>query len=111
QIGRIAITHAAPALPLARSDAAYLVTGGLGALGLHVAEWLAAEGAGQVVLMGRSDPSEEAAVRIGLIEAAGTRVEVVRGDVALAGDLDFLLDPTRLPLRGIIHAAGVTDDA
>ena len=111
QVGRVAITHPAPALPRARADAAYLVTGGLGALGLHVAEWLAQQGAGEVVLVGRSAPAEEAAERIALIEAGGTRVQVVRGDVADGESLAFLSDPARPPLRGIVHAAGVTEDA
>jgi NADPH:quinone reductase-like Zn-dependent oxidoreductase/acyl carrier protein len=118
QIGRVAITYPASMGAIARRPAAYLVTGGLGALGLHVAEWLAAHGAGQVILMGRSAPSDEATARIAAIEATGARVEVVRGDVSDVADLDNLIgggagarNARRLPIRGIIHAAGVTEDA
>ncbi|MEZ4619272.1 MAG: KR domain-containing protein [Caldilineaceae bacterium] len=43
-----------PAHQTIRTDATYLITGGLGAIGLAVAQWLAAEGAGALVLTGRS---------------------------------------------------------
>ena len=39
-----------------RDDATYLITGGLGGLGLETARWMVREGAGQVVLMGRHPP-------------------------------------------------------
>src|SRR5262249_49475606 len=47
---------AAPAL---RQDASYLVTGGCGSLGLHVARWMVERGAGGVVLLGRSEPGAQ----------------------------------------------------
>ncbi|HMG56671.1 MAG TPA: SDR family oxidoreductase, partial [Kofleriaceae bacterium] len=37
-----------------RADASYLITGGLGALGLQVARWMVEHGARRLVLMGRS---------------------------------------------------------
>ena len=40
-----------------RSDAAYLVTGGLGDFGLATAKWLAAGGAGTIVLAGAARPA------------------------------------------------------
>jgi len=110
-IGRIAITHPARGVPIARADAAYLVTGGLGALGLHIAEWLAVQGAGRIVLMGRSAPGAEAAGRIRALRERGADVEVVHGDIASASGLAFLSDPSRPPLRGVVHAAGIVDDA
>jgi acyl carrier protein len=68
--------------------------------------------------MGRSAPSEAAATRIAGIEASGTRVEVIRGDVADPADVEVLnpggagiRNTRRLPIRGIVHAAGVTEDA
>jgi NAD(P)-dependent dehydrogenase (short-subunit alcohol dehydrogenase family)/acyl carrier protein len=110
-IGRVAITHPAPGQPRARADASYLVTGGLGALGLHIAEWLAGQGAGHIVLMGRSAPSEGALRRIAEIAEGGTVVEVVAGDVSRPADLQFLSEGGRPPLRGVVHAAGIVDDA
>ena len=42
-----------------RDDATYLITGGLGGLGLETARWMAGEGAGNIVLMGRHDARYE----------------------------------------------------
>ncbi|WP_462203180.1 SDR family NAD(P)-dependent oxidoreductase [Frankia sp. CcWB3] len=97
-----------------RPDGTYLVTGGLGALGLSLAEFFAERGAGAVALLGRSLPSAEAAARIEAIRAGGTRVRTFAVDVADAAALDATL--TRLrgempPLRGVVHAAGLLDDA
>ena len=39
-----------------RPDRTYLVTGGLGGIGIVVAEWLADRGAGVIVLNGRRSP-------------------------------------------------------
>lgn len=95
-----------------RADATYLVTGGLGALGLLFARRLVELGARSLVLVGRSAPAAAAREAIALLEAAGARVAVARGDIAQRGDVDRILasiDPAR-PLRGVIHSAGVLDD-
>ena len=110
-IGRIAISHRGGGPLSVRRDAAYLISGGLGALGLHMAAWLADHGASHLVLMGRSEPSAAAVRQMTDMQSRGVRVEVVRGDVACAADLEFLAQPGRPPLRGIIHAAGIVDDA
>ncbi|HEV2132108.1 MAG TPA: zinc-binding dehydrogenase, partial [Longimicrobiaceae bacterium] len=55
-IGKIVLTHH-PA-PEIRPDATYLITGGLGGVGLSVAQWLVEQGARSLVLVGRSAPSE-----------------------------------------------------
>src|SRR5690606_18973221 len=97
-----------------RADATYLVTGGLGALGLSLAEFLADHGAGSLALLGRSAPGPEAEARIGALREAGTRVEVLRCDV---GDATAVHDARRTGragrprLRGVFHAAGVLADA
>lgn len=110
-IGRIAIVHESPSSPHIRSDAAYLVTGGLGALGLHAADWLASRGAREIVLMGRHPADDDAAARIKALEEDGANVRVVTADVTDATQLSRLSDASRPPIRGILHAAGVTDDA
>ncbi len=38
-----------------RGDGSYLITGGLGGLGLQIADWMAARGAGHIVLLSRRD--------------------------------------------------------
>jgi NAD(P)-dependent dehydrogenase (short-subunit alcohol dehydrogenase family) len=89
----------------------YLVTGGLGALGLHVASWAIAKGARRLVLTTRrqaTDPTVDAA--IGRLRDSGAEVIVSTSDVARAGDVDALLRRIAAgpaPLKGVIHAAGV----
>jgi NADPH:quinone reductase-like Zn-dependent oxidoreductase/acyl carrier protein len=96
-----------------REDGSYLVTGGLGGLGLLVARWLARHGARNLVLVGRSAPSERAAAELQEIEEAGVRVTVRRCDVSRRDDVAQLLSAIGQqlpPLRGIFHLAGVLDD-
>jgi myxalamid-type polyketide synthase MxaB len=96
-----------------RGDATYLVTGGLGALGLEVAEWLVEQGAGHLVLMARSQAGAEAEQVIARIREQGVAVTVASGDVAVTGDVEQVLAGVAdqmPPLRGIVHAAGIVDD-
>jgi acyl transferase domain-containing protein/acyl carrier protein len=97
-----------------RPDGTYLVTGGTGALGLHVAGWLAEQGARHVVLVGRREPSAGACEAIARIEALGAAVAFEPADVGDYGEMRALFDRVRErmpPLRGIVHAAGVLKDA
>ena len=97
-----------------RSDGAYIVTGGLGGLGLFLAGRMAAAGAGRIVLNSRSAPKAAAREQIKLMRAAGTEVEVVSGDIASAETVDRLVaeaTATGLPVRGVLHAAAVVEDA
>src|SRR3989442_15296236 len=65
-----------------RADATYLVTGGLGGLGLAVAGWMVEHGARSLVLVGRRGASPEAQSAVEAMEKAGARVTVARADVA-----------------------------
>ncbi len=101
----------AGATPLAlRDDATYLVTGGLGAIGLEIAGYLAVHGARHLALTGRRSPSDAAQQRIdALCEQHGCEVRVVAADVADAHDVARLLATMQAelpPLAGIVHAAG-----
>ncbi|WP_218160453.1 type I polyketide synthase [Amycolatopsis marina] len=97
---------------LARPDGAYVITGGLGGLGLLLADWLSGHGAGKVVLNGRSAPGPVARAAIEAITSAGTEVEVVLGDLADAGTAHRLVEAAggASALRGVVHAAAVFDD-
>ncbi len=57
--------------PLFSSSATYLITGGLGGVALTVAEWMAKNGAGHLVLLSRRAPTQESAEAIGRIEDGG----------------------------------------
>jgi NADPH:quinone reductase-like Zn-dependent oxidoreductase/NAD(P)-dependent dehydrogenase (short-subunit alcohol dehydrogenase family)/acyl carrier protein len=101
-------------VPVFRGDGAYIITGGLGGLGLRLARHLAAAGCGRIVLNSRSAPGESAAAEIEAMRAAGTDVHVERGDIAApetAGRLVAAAGATGLPLRGVLHAAAVVEDA
>ncbi|WP_246844564.1 SDR family NAD(P)-dependent oxidoreductase, partial [Hydrocoleum sp. CS-953] len=95
------------------TEASYLITGGNGALGLEVAQFLVEKGVKSIALVGRSAPSETAKESIQELEAAGTKVSVFLGDVSVEKDMVDIfqkIQDTLPPLKGVIHAAGVVDD-
>jgi len=96
-----------------RADATYLITGGLGALGLGAAEWLVEQGARHLALIGRTDPSENALAAIEGLRRSGAAVVTARADVSRREELARVLtqiEGAMPPLRGIIHAAGLLSD-
>jgi phthiocerol/phenolphthiocerol synthesis type-I polyketide synthase A len=115
-----------------RPDAAYLITGGMGALGLLMANWLADRGARRVILAGRTplpprrqwddhrsvvDLADAATGRkiaaIRALEMRGVSVETVALDIGSGDAVRAVLDKRDAdgtpPIRGVIHAAGVTE--
>jgi NAD(P)-dependent dehydrogenase (short-subunit alcohol dehydrogenase family)/acyl carrier protein len=91
-----------------------LITGGLAGLGLVTAEWLVARGARSVALLARSEPGAQARAAIERMRSAGATVSVFRGDVSSPDDVARVLAAIRAtmaPLNGVVHAAGVLDDA
>ncbi len=96
-----------------RSNATYLITGGLGALGLLVAQWMVEQGARHMVLMGRRANSEAAEEVLSQLKKVGAQVQIMPGDVSNQQDLMRILqqiDSSLPPLSGIIHVAGILDD-
>lgn len=94
---------------LGHAEGAYLVTGGLGALGFEVTRKLLSQGGGEVVVVGRSplDPKTTAAARMERLHAEGTgRVRYVSADVADRAAMVEVFRSLQKPLRGIVHAAG-----
>jgi phthiocerol/phenolphthiocerol synthesis type-I polyketide synthase D len=107
-----ATLNAAAREPVVRGDGAYVVSGGLGGLGLVVARWLVDAGAGRVVLNGRSQPSPQAGAVIAELEQRA-QVVVVAGDIAAPGVAEQLVgvaEASGLVLRGVVHGAAVIDD-
>ncbi len=101
-------------VPLAlRPDATYLITGGLGSLGLLIAQWMVQQGVRHLVLMGRRGATGSTRAAIEALKKAGARVVVAEADITreeqVAGVL-AKIDDSMPPLRGIIHAAGILDD-
>ncbi|GFZ92472.1 polyketide synthase [Okeania sp. KiyG1] len=94
-------------------EACYLITGGLGALGLEVAQWMVKQGAEHLILMGRSTPTQTAQKTIQELETAGANVSVLLGDISHQEDVAKIFQQIKAslpPLKGVIHAAGVLDD-
>ncbi|WP_431977779.1 type I polyketide synthase [Micromonospora haikouensis] len=128
EVARITAVDGAPARAsfTCRADGTYLVTGGLGALGLEVARWLVERGARRLVLTGRralppratwdhpADDGQREQIRVVRdLEALGVTVRSVALDIADAGRAAALLDTDALglpPIRGVVHAAGVLDN-
>ncbi|MFB6456399.1 SDR family NAD(P)-dependent oxidoreductase [Chitinophaga sp. Hz27] len=107
-----------------RNDGAYIITGGFGGLGLACAQWLAGKGIKHLVLIGRRSlpaaenwaqvPAEHPAYKVIQqlldLQWEGIHVEVhsidVRDKSAMAAIFQQL-DNNDIPVRGVLHAAGV----
>jgi acyl transferase domain-containing protein/acyl carrier protein len=95
------------------SSGTYLITGGLGALGRTVAEWLIDRGARSLVLAGRHAPDAATRQAVAALESRGASILIEQADVAKRDDVQHLVQKSRSltkPLRGVFHAAGVLDD-
>jgi myxalamid-type polyketide synthase MxaD len=120
--------EAQPAPTRWRTDAAYLITGGLGEVGLAVASWAIAQGARRLILLGRTplpprpdwaqlDPDSQGGRRVQAIralEASGATVHYAAVDVSDKNQLYNFLDSYAAEgwplIRGVIHAAAVIED-
>jgi NADPH:quinone reductase-like Zn-dependent oxidoreductase len=120
-IGKVCVAIRDPELHLRveaprpiRTDATYLVTGGLGGFGLETAKWLVGEGARHLALMSRRGVDAPGACdAIRYLETRGVTVRAYAADVGRLADVASVLDDiaaTMPPLRGIIHSATVLDD-
>jgi acyl transferase domain-containing protein/acyl-CoA synthetase (AMP-forming)/AMP-acid ligase II/acyl carrier protein/precorrin-6B methylase 2 len=97
-----------------RGDACYLITGGLGGVGLKLAQWLAEQGAGTIVLAGRHTAGESAEPELQKLRQSRARIIIeqldVTDDVQVAS-LVARINSDGASLKGVIHAAGLLDDA
>jgi NADPH:quinone reductase-like Zn-dependent oxidoreductase len=116
-IGKVVIQAAADAEPATesltlREDATYLITGGLGGLGLKLAHWLVDRGARRLVLVGRSGISDAARSQLDDLNRPGVTVVARKCDIGNRTELATVLSDitNETPLRGVFHLAGVLDD-
>ncbi len=96
-----------------RSDATYLITGGLGGLGLLVARWMVDKGAKHLILVTRSSPDDTASQKLKELEMAGAEVVVEKADVSSFAAMTQVFDrieQSKRPLAGAIHSAGMLSD-
>lgn len=114
-IGKVVVTAVAASPSVAapgtiHEDGSYLITGGLGGLGLKFAKWLVDRGARHLVLVGRSAPNAAAERALADLRALGAAVKVVSADVSQRAEVKRLVEEITPPLRGVLHAAGTLDD-
>ncbi len=96
------------------ADGAYLITGGVGALGLQVARWLVEQGARHLTLVSRHDAAPARQQQLELLQARCPDLRQRRADVSQREAVAEVLAEIRAqgrPLRGIFHLAGVLEDA
>jgi polyketide synthase PksN len=97
-----------------RRQGVYLITGGLGGIGVRLAEHLARKYQARLALCGRSEPGAEGAAAIERLGKLGAEVLYVRGDVARRQDVEALVAAARRQygrIHGIFHLAGAIRDA
>jgi acyl transferase domain-containing protein/pimeloyl-ACP methyl ester carboxylesterase/acyl carrier protein len=99
--------------PTLDTTGVYLISGGLGEMGLCMADWLVSRGARHLVLVGRRAPEEPAQAHVERLRQSGADVHIFEADVADPLDVQRVLDSIDAgpaPLRGVIHCAGVLED-
>jgi acyl transferase domain-containing protein len=97
-----------------RADASYLITGGLGGIGLHVAEWLVKNGAMHIALVSRRQPDDGARERIAALRSTGATVRVFSADLADDDHVRAMLASMQAelpPLKGVFHLAAAYESA
>jgi len=107
--GKIVLKHSLGRILPQRS---YLITGGLGGLGLKLAEWLIEEGATHIVLNSLNAANEQVQKQLTALQQKA-QVEVIVADISVEQEVQRLfkqLQQLNSPLAGIIHAAGRLDD-
>ncbi|KOV61473.1 hypothetical protein ADL01_31015 [Streptomyces sp. NRRL WC-3618] len=92
----------------------YLITGGTGELGLRTAAWLAGRGVRHVVLASRRALETRVEEQVRELERSGVKVTLAGLDVTDQAAVDRLVERAHREwggLKGVVHAAGVLDDA
>lgn len=95
------------------SDGSYLITGGMGALGLQMANWLAEEGAKHLILVSRNQPEISAQQAMARLKQQGIKIDLIQINISnsqAVNDLFESFNSNQIKLKGIIHAAGILDD-
>ena len=113
QVGKVIVT--VPSRMGLRADATYLLTGGMGALGLVTAQALVEEGAKHVLILSRSGhASDDCMTQWKWLRASSIDVVSAKCDIADAASVFAALkmaSEKMPPIRGALHLAAVLDDA
>ncbi|KAF4431177.1 Highly reducing polyketide synthase FUM1 [Colletotrichum fructicola] len=100
-----------PASPQFRSDAAYLLVGGLGGIGRAVATWMAEHGAGELIFLSRSAGTEpQVEYFLGELRSQGCVIKAVTGSVAILEDVSRAVNAADRPIAGVFQMSMVLRD-
>jgi 3-oxoacyl-(acyl-carrier-protein) synthase/NADP-dependent 3-hydroxy acid dehydrogenase YdfG len=97
-----------------RHNGVYLVTGGLGGLGLIICEYLVKTFSARLVLLGRSTLQAEQREKLQRLQSYNTEVLYLQADVTSAQDVAAAVQAAKARfsrINGVIHCAGVNRDA
>lgn len=95
---------------LLRSRGVYLLTGGLGGVGLLLADYLARAVQARLILTSRSEAGPEQRRRVDELERLGAEVLLTRADAADFAAMRAVMDSAQKrfgEIHGVIHAAGI----
>jgi hypothetical protein len=111
-VGKVVVSNSQPSQPC-YAVGRVLVTGGLGALGTLVAQWLAGNSVRQLHLLGRSGKLQAGSGIEQLLSNSCSQVIVSQCDAGFSEDLAAVLRSSSqlLPVEVIVHAGGVLADA
>ncbi len=93
-------------------DATYLITGGMGGIGIELARWLVSAGARHLALVGRRPPTAVVREQLDALESSGASVRIFNSDVTDTSEMSAVfhqIASAMPPLRGVFHLAVATD--
>ncbi len=96
-----------------KKDGTYLVTGGLGAIGLTLAEHFSKKTRVNLVLVSRTPPDNQKLKRIKELRKNGARVLIISADVTNYRQMNRVIKKINRrfgAINGVIHAAGNVDN-
>ena len=126
-VARLVRSNKLPSKPVQlQTDGTYLITGGLGSLGLKVAQWLIEQGARNLVLIGRRGLCDRAlwstlpkdtkiweqVQAIQALENMGANIVIAQADISNQAQISAVFEQlhnAQIPLKGIVHAAGIAE--
>ena len=112
-IGKIVLTTKTSEVELDPSGT-WLVTGGFGGLGRRILQWLVEHGVRHLAVIARAELDDPRRAQIEALRAGGAQVRVVSADLSQPAEVEAAVAEIieqMPPLRGVVHAAGVLDDA
>jgi hypothetical protein len=87
-----------------------VISGGLGALGVLMAQWLTAQGVPHIQLLGRSAAGMSAGISSLASASCRSAISAVQCDVSMAADAGSAVAASSIPISAVLHAGGVLAD-